>query len=171
MKAEQPCERLSAATEEWRRRRAVELHQSGWSSKAIAEALGVGPSAVSNWLKAVREGGLEALRTRRHQTGQWPKLTPEQKQRLLEMLRSGAEEQISIGERWTGKRVAALIRREFGVSYHPEYVPRLLRSLKWTPQVPEVKASQQDEQKVEAFRANWPQVKKGQRQKDASLSL
>ncbi len=39
--------RLSAATEAWRRRRAVELHQVGWTGQAIAAALGVVPSAVS----------------------------------------------------------------------------------------------------------------------------
>src|SRR3712207_5542235 len=126
-------QRLSAATEEWRRRRAVELHQAGWTGRAIATALGVVPSAVSNWLRKARAGGVDALRSRRQQTGKRPKLTNEQQRRLLELLRTSAEQQGMIGERWTGKRVAALIKREFGVTYHPEYIPRLLRSLGWTP--------------------------------------
>src|SRR3712207_3502263 len=111
-------QRKAAMVEEWRRRRAVELHQAGWTGRAIASALGIGPSAVSNWLRQVREGGLEALRSRRHQTGKRPKLTPEQQQQLILLLQQGAGTQGEVGERWTGKRVAALIKREFGIAYH-----------------------------------------------------
>jgi transposase len=153
--------RLTAPVEEWRRRRAVELHQAGWTGRAIAAALGVVPSAVSTWLRQVREGGLEALRARRHQTGKRPKLTPEQQQRLLALLQEGAGTQGEVGERWTGKRVAALIKGEFGVVYHPEYIPRLLRGLGWTPQQPMQQATQRDEAKIAAFKAEWAAIKKG----------
>jgi len=158
-------QRLSAATEEWRRLRAYELHQAGWKGRAIAEALGVVPSAVSNWLRTAREGGVETLRARRQRTGKRPKLTAEQRQRLLALLTAGAEEQGMIGDRWTGKRVAALIKHEFGVTYHPEYIPRLLRSLGWTPQQPVTKASQRDDQKIDQFKAEWAAVKKGRSRK------
>ena len=67
------------------------------------------------------------MRSRRQQTGKRPKLTDEQKRRLLELLRTTAEQHGVSGERWTGKRVAARIKREFGVTYHPEDIPRLLR--------------------------------------------
>jgi transposase len=46
---------------EARRFRAWELHQKGWSQVRIAEALGVTPGAVSQWLKPAREEGLSAL--------------------------------------------------------------------------------------------------------------
>lgn len=39
-----------------------------------------------------------------------------------------------------------------------------------TPQGPEVRASRQDAQKVESFKADWPQMKKGKRRKDARSS-
>lgn len=163
-------QRISAATEEWRRRRAFELHQLGWTGRAIAQALGVGPSAVSTWLRRVREGGVEALRTRRHQTGKRPKLTAEQRQHLLALLQQGAERHGFVGERWTGKRVAALIKREFGVVYHPEYIPRLLRAVGWTPQQPGQLASQRNETKVVKFKADWDTVKKGRTTSSEPLS-
>ncbi len=163
-------QRLSAATEEWRRRRALALHQAGWTGRAIAAALGVVPSAVSNWLRKAREGGADALRTRRHHTGKRPKLTSEQQQRLLTLLTSSAEEHGAIGERWTGKRVAALIKREFGIVYHPEYIPRLLRSLGWTPQQPSTTASHRDEAKIERFKVEWDEVKKGRSGRDGPSS-
>ncbi len=157
-------QRLSAATEEGRRRRAIELHQAGWTGRAIAHALGVGPRAVSNWLRRVREGGLDGVRARRHQTGKRPKLTAAQHHRLLTLLSAGAEAQGEIGERWTGKRVAALIQREFGVVYHPEYIPRLLRKLGWSPQQPVKEATQRNEAKIAQFKAEWEAIKKGRTQ-------
>ncbi len=159
-------QRLSAAMEAWRRRRAVELHHAGWTGRAIAEALGVVPSAVSNWLRQVREGGVAALCSRRHQTGKRPKLTGEQQQRLRTLLATGAEAQGNIGERWTGKRVAALINREFGIVYHPEYIPRLLRSLGWTPQKPVKQATQRNEDQIVQFKADWDELKKGRNERD-----
>jgi transposase len=54
-----------------------------------------------------------------------------------------------------------LIKREFGVTYHPEDIPRLLCALGWTPQQPVAMASQHDEQKMEQFKADWDGVKKG----------
>lgn len=47
---------------EWRRLRAWELVQQGWSQKKIAEALGVTEGAVSQWVKIGREQGVEGKR-------------------------------------------------------------------------------------------------------------
>jgi len=66
-----------------------------------------------------------------------------------------------MGERWTGKRVAALIKREFGAVYHPEYIPRLRRALGWTPQHPVKQATQRNDAKIAAFKTEWEAVKKG----------
>ncbi len=142
----------------------MELHHAGWTGRAIAAALGVVPSAVSNWLKQVRAGGPAALRARRHQTGKRPKLSHEQHQRLLGLLTSGAETQGEIGERWTGKRVAALIKREFGIVYHPEYIPRLLRALGWTPQKP-VKVARANAMRRRLSSSRWTatRLKRGAR--------
>ncbi len=113
---------------------------------------------------------MDALRSRRHQTGKRPKLTREQQHRLLALLAAGAGTQGEIGERWTGKRVTALIKREFGVTYHPEYIPRLLRALGWTPQQPAQQASQRDETKISQFKAEWAAIKKARKRKDGPLS-
>ena len=107
----------------------------------------------------------------RHRTGRRSKLSPEQEKRLLELLHAGAEDLGQIGERWDGKRVAALIRREFSISYLPGNIPRLLRRLGWTPQKPQILASQRDEEKIEPFKADWQAVKKGRRRKAEPSSL
>jgi transposase len=162
---------LTASAEAWRRRQAVELRQKGWTLGRIAEALGVTPGAVCQWLKALQDRGEQALDSGRSRTGRRPKLTKEQAARLVELLDAGAEAAGHVGERWDGKRVAALIRREFGISYLPGNIPRLLRRLGWTPQKPQILASQRDEEKIEQFKADWQAVKKGRRRKAEPSSL
>jgi len=156
---------LSSQATDWRegrRLRAWELVQSGWSQKKVAEALGVTPGAVSQWMRRVREGsGPEALRRRKAPGGR-PRLTPEQHAKLLELLLEGAEAHGFKGELWTRKRVAMLISREFGVRYHPGHVSKLLKDLGWSSQKPERRASQRDEAAIEQWvRERWPEIKKG----------
>ena len=149
-----------AAFKEWRRRRALALKRRGWAQAAIAEALGVTPGAVSQWLAAARRGGPQALRAR-PATGRPPKLAPERLSRLPDLLWEGPEDHGFRGEVWTCARVAKVIEREFGVRYHKDHVGRLLKGVGWTPQVPATRAVQRDEQAIERWRAEvWPELKK-----------
>ncbi len=145
---------------EVRRLRAWELKQQGWKQCQIAEALGVTRGAVSQWLKKARQGGVEALHARLA-PGPTPRLTPEQKGRLPELLRLGAEAYGFRGDVWTSSRVAEIIRREFGVTYHPDHVGRILHGLGWSVQKPERRAGQRDEAAIARWtRERWPEVKK-----------
>ena len=101
-----------------RRLRAWALHQQGWKGTAIAAALGVTKGAVSRWLKQGREGGAEALYSQ-PPPGPTPRLSAQQLAQLPSLLAQGAEVFGFIGEVWTAKRVAAVIRAEFGVRYYP----------------------------------------------------
>jgi transposase len=124
---------LSREATDWRegrRLKAFELKQEGWSQQQIAEALGVSKGAVSQWMKRVRDGGgVEALK-RRPAPGARPRLSEEQRMKLPELVERGAEAHGFRGELWTCERVAIVIRREFGVSYHPAHVSRLLKALR-----------------------------------------
>jgi transposase len=141
---------------EWRRLRAWELHQAGWSGKAIAEALKASQAAVSTWLKRARAGGVEALH-RHPPPGRVPKLTPNQRAQLPALLAKGAEAYGFSGDVWTTRRVATVIKRAFGVSYHPAHVSRLVRQEGLSLQKPVVRATQRDEDAIAAWRAEtWP---------------
>lgn len=141
---------------EGRRLRALELHEQGWSGTRIAEALGVTGGAVSQWLKRARAGGREALRAH-PPPGPTPKLTPVQRAALPAVLAKGAEAYGFLGAVWTTKRIAVVIKRVFGVSYHPAHVSRLMRQLGWTVQKPIQRASQRNEAAVTAWREQtWP---------------
>jgi transposase len=55
--------------QEARRKRAFELKQRGWKPCEIAEALGVSPAAVSQWLANMREHGMAAWQAKSRPTG------------------------------------------------------------------------------------------------------
>ncbi len=129
---------------EGRRLRAWELKQQGWSQQSIADALGVSPGAVSQWMRRAREGGVEGLK-RRVAPGPTPKLTDEQRAKLPLLLAQGAEAFGFRGDVWTAKRVTTVIRREFGVRYHPNHIGNLLRAAGWSVQKPVQRASQRNE--------------------------
>src|SRR5215218_11300134 len=132
---------------EWReerRLRAWALKAKGWSQRKIAEALGVTAGAVSQWMRRGREGGEEALRSR-PRPGAAPKLTAEQRAQVPLLLARGAEAFGFRGDVWTAKRVATVIRREFGVRYHPNHVGKLLRAAGWSVQKPITRAGQRNE--------------------------
>ena len=153
----------NARTPDWkeqRRWRALDLKRDGWTHDEVAEALDVTKGAVSRWMTRVAREGEEALRARPH-LGAAPRLSPEQLRLLPEFLSHGAEAYDFRGELWTCARVAEVIRREFGVSYHKDHVSRLLKALRWTPQKPAERAAQRDEAQIAEWREErWPELKK-----------
>jgi transposase len=57
--------------------------------------------------------------------------------------------------------VAELINKQFGVSYHPAHMSRLLKGLKYSVQQPQERANQRDEQAIATWKEQrWPQLKK-----------
>lgn len=146
---------------EGRRLRAWELKQEGWPQQRIADALGVSKGAVSQWMKRGREGGVEALK-RQPAPGAQPRLSEEQRAKIPELLEQGAEAHGFRGEVWTCARIAEVIRREFGVSYHPAHVSRLLKALRQSLQKPQRRANQREEEAIERWKEErWPSLKKG----------
>lgn len=151
----------SAKVLERRRRRALSLVDKGYSLTRAARIVGCEPSSVKRWRDARRSGGDDALRVR-FSPGRPPRLSPKQKGQLIKLLLKGA---IAFGYRtqlWTTARIAALIRREFRVSYHPDHVGRLMHSLDWSPQKPERRATERgDDGEIERWKREvWPKVKK-----------
>jgi len=64
-------------------------------------------------------------------------------------------------DRWTLERVRQLIQQRFEISYHPNYLNRLLRNLGFSPQKPLPQAIEQEKVLVEAgLRRDWPRIKK-----------
>jgi transposase len=155
---------LSSQATNWRegrRLRAYELKQQGWKQTEIADALGVTEGAVSQWMKRAREEGMEGLR-HKPPPGATPRLSEDERARLPELLAQGAQAHGFRGDVWTCERVAIVIRKEFGVSYHPAHVSRLLKALRQSLQKPQRRAEQRDEEAIERWKEErWPSLKKG----------
>ena len=150
----------SNAWKERRRFHAIKLKRNGWKQKDIALALDVSPGAVSQWIKIAEEDGQEELRARPH-PGRIPDLTFADKQLIPDLLSHGAEAYGFRGDIWTCSRVRQVIEWEYGVAYHKSHVARLLKDLRWTPQMPMERASQRDESAIVRWRSEvWPEMKK-----------
>ena len=136
------------------------LKGRGWSQRDIAEALDVSEVSVSRWLAEARANGPESLRARLA-PGASPRLSPEQKQLIPELLWHGPESYGFRGRVWTRARVAKVIEWEFGIRYHKGHIGRLLKNLGWTPQQPIKRAIQRDEDAIRRWREEaWPELRR-----------
>jgi putative transposase len=152
---------LSREQMEERRLEGGRLLQEGKLSQAeIARHLGVSRATVSDWAKIIKARGIGGLRKKKA-PGSQSKLGKSQKEKLKRMLDRGA---LACGfptDRWTLERVRQLIQKEFEVSYHRNYLNRLLRSLGFSPQKPLSQAIEQERELVEAWlEQDWSRIKK-----------
>ncbi len=116
------------------------------SPKAIAETVGVSESTVRTWKQRLRErGSLQATRA----AGPSPRLSPEQRTQLGELLRAGPLAAGYPDSRWTTSRVREVIVGRFDVWYHADHVRKLLHQLGFSPQKPEQRALERDEQALQ----------------------
>ena len=145
---------------ETRRRRAIELLRKGRSPREVAEMVGVDRRSVYRWQEQVAEGGVRAIRAKRA-SGRPPKLTEEQKREFEGILLAGAQACGFVSELWTCPRMASIIEERFGVRYHIDHLPRLMRQMGWSPQKPTRRAIERNEEVIRTWiKREWPRIKK-----------
>ena len=127
------------------------LRQGRFSQADIARQLGVSRASVSRWAATLAQQGRRGLATR-IRTGREPRLDEKAWARLGRLLDRGAMAAGFATERWTLRRIAALIEREFGVHYHPRYLERPLKAHGFSVQRPATRAKERDELVI----AVWP---------------
>lgn len=89
------------------------------------------------------------------------KLAASARERLRKLLLKGATSCGFGTDLWTCPRVATVVRREFGVSYHRTQVARILHTLGMTPQKPARVPLERDEAKVRRWLGyTWAEAKK-----------
>lgn len=137
--------RGSPETLELRRKIAARLFERGMSLTEVAAAVGSSVSSAHRWRDAWKHGS--TLRPRSH-PGRVPRLSGKQQRALVDALCKGTRTWGYAPSGWTGPLVRDLIRRLFGIEYHRQYVPRLLRKLGWSPQKPERRARERSERDI-----------------------
>lgn len=150
----------SADRLEYRRQLAAQLLDEGKGVNEVARLVKASPSSVSRW-KATKETlGEAGLQSKPH-PGRRCRLNMAEKEQLIQILVEGPQVSGYDTALWTCRRVAQVIERTFGVSYHPDHVGRLLHSLGFSCQYPEQRARERDEEAILQWRLEaWPRIKK-----------
>lgn len=146
---------------EARRIEGARLLKRGVVQSKVARRLGVSRQSVHIWANQLAEANGAIGKLKGKPLGRPKRLDAAQCERLRVLLLRGALAAGFPTELWTIKRVRALVKREFGVAYSTTGGWELLRSLGFSPQKPEKRALQRDEQAIMQWkRKSWPALKK-----------
>lgn len=127
----------------------------------VARELGVSRQAVSVWARQLAEVNGAVGKLKAKTLGRPRRLDVEQRASLSRMLVAGALQAGFPTELWTVRRVRAVVAREFGVEYSQTGCWELLRNLGFSPQKPEKRATQRNEDAILQWkRKTWPGLKK-----------
>jgi transposase len=150
---------------EARRRRAMTLLKDGVGVDEIAKQIGTTPWSIYRWRQIVEKKGKSALKAQPHPHRPC-RLSPKQKANLLELLLQGATAFGYQNQLWTLPRIAKLIEKHFGITYHPASVWRILHSLGWSCQKPQRYPRGRKEEEIQLWRKEkWPHIKKLQKRR------
>lgn len=122
----------------------------GLECAEVADFLEVEVSSVRRWVRAVRLQGWSALGAE-PLLGRPGKLSRTQEKVVVRWLSEPATGFGFATELWTAARVGELIRREWGVVFHPRYLPRGLKARGFSCQKPERVPRERDEKVI----ATW----------------
>lgn len=152
-----------------RRKDAAKLFDAGFGVREVARLLGVWPGTTGRWKTAYDAEGLAGLAAKPTVSrGRPPKLPPEEHPRLEALLRQGPTAHGFETDLWTLARIAAVIEREFGVTYSESGVRKLLARLGWSLQKPQSYSGKRDDDAVARWRSStWPELKKAPAETDA----
>lgn len=151
---------LSHETAEHIRRMAVRRVLDGERPSKVIASYGLCRTTIYRWLRAVKHGGEDALRSRRH-PGRNPVLTPKQKRQVRQWICGKDPRQYGFDfGLWTRKIVSALIQEKLHVTLGLTAVGRLLHQLNITPQKPLRRAYERDPVAIEKWtRETYPRLR------------
>ena len=151
---------LSREQREKRRSKAAMLFTKGIAHAEIARRLGVTPAAVTQWRKSYAHGGKKALASKGH-SGFPSKVTPEKRSRFKAEILKGPLAHGYPTNLWTLPRLAAVLAKITRTTFSEVWVWKIVRDLGFTPQKPQVKAKQRDEQAIAGWKTTTlPELKK-----------
>ena len=145
---------------EARRMKAAALFQEGKSQADVVHTLHVSRQSASRWYADWKARGLRGLKAA-GRAGRKSRLTARQLRKVEAELLRGPKAHGYATELWTLPRVATVIKKTCGVSYHPGHVWRVMRQMGWSCQKPTRRAKERDEVAIERWlKVEWPRIKK-----------
>jgi transposase len=138
---------------------AADLIEAGVSDREVAKRFRVTRMSANRWRRVLAAGGRAALLSKGPGGGPC-KLTPAQVRELEAVLEAGPAAWGWQDQCWTLARIAATVRRRFGVIYTLAGLDLLLHRIGWSVQVPARQAAERDEAAIAAWKAvTWPVIK------------
>jgi transposase len=132
----------------------------GLTVSEIAQRLRVHRSTVPLWIDHWNQYGEEGL-LEGQRPGRPGGLKPEHREKLADILDSGP---VAYGLEtgiWTAPLIRQILQQEFGLTYHPGHVRKLLKQLGYSRQRPTTRLIQADlAQKRKWVRYTYPNLKK-----------
>ena len=139
---------------------AADQIEAGASDREVAKRFRVTRMSANRWRRALAAGGRAALLSKGPGGGPC-KLSAAQVRELETVLEAGPaawgwdEDQC-----WTLARIAAVVRRRFGVEYTVAGLDLLLHRIGWSVQVPSRQATERNEERIAAWKQErWPVIK------------
>ena len=111
-----------------RRTQAARLFAEGERMATVARRLQVSRQSVSRWYQQWKSGGTAALKSA-GRAGRLPRLKAAELRQVERTLRAGARANGFNTDLWTLPRVAQVIERRTGVTYHAGHVWRVMRAM------------------------------------------
>ena len=149
---------------------AVLLNSQGRSSGQLAELLHAPRSRVSAWLSDYESHGMEGL-LEGFRPGRPARITDAQIKVLYDIIESGPVAYGLDSGLWTSPMAARIIRDEFGLSFHPGHVRKLLHQIGFSVQRPRRVLARADAVAQDRWhRRVFPDLKKKPKEKAAPSS-
>lgn len=132
--------------------------QEGYSQKEIGSFYNLSQSAVSLIIVNIRNGVAEKKEETRGAKSRLSSLDMEKLAVLLKAIPS--ENGFNYWNKWS---VKSLIKEEFGVDYHQNYIWRIMEKIGFSSQIPQEKDYRQSSEKVSNFKdEKIPEIKKSE---------
>ena len=134
-----------AAQEDLRRRVVAAVRELGMSQVEAAATFQVSRASIHNWLTAVEQGGMSALKARKRGPKPHSLLEGHQAATIVRMIDDRCPDQLHLPfALWTREAVGQLIAQRYGIDLSVWTVGRYLAKWGFTPQKPLRRAYEQD---------------------------
>ena len=148
---------------------AIRLLDRGTGVEEVAEIMHRTRQAIWKWRQQYKKEGDAGLRPRKS-SGRPRKLDDRQLHQLVFHLAKGARSYGFKTDVWTLKRIGHVIKKEFGVTYHPGHIWKILQRLEFSHQKPEKRAIERNDEEVDRWiKKSWPQYRQQGKKKGVTL--
>lgn len=162
---------LPSIAQEDIRFRAVKAVLDGKSQVEVAETLGVTRQAIGKWIKAYREGGKKALKSKRQGRPKGGTLLPWQSAQIVKTIMNRHPEQLKLPfYLWTRDAVGRLIEKRYGINLSRWTVGRYLKRWGFTPQKPVRQAYERNPEAVRRWlEEEYPLIRTRAKTEEATI--